>query len=521
MNALSEFQDDKNQELVDSLDGIDLSLDGYPTLQMAEADNSLIKIVIGPAGSAKTTWAIKSICTRSMLQEPARDGIRYTKWIFIRQTVKQLRANTLSSVRKTIGENLWPIVEHPVPKIHAHFPLPDGTWVDCIIDFLGMDAPNAMADLLGGEYTGAFLDEVSELPELAPSVALERTGRYPAGRYGRCSWRGVLGTTNGPKKSHWLYSWSQAPKPEWKELEERTGRNYFRLFRQPPALLRPKEKGGEWLPNPLAENVDKLTDGYNYYYMNFIAQGNDDRITAYVEGNFANLKAGKAVWDEFSRELHVIPRESVEIGPGAPLLLGADFGRTPVILLAICTANGTLIVIEEFMGENMAISTLLTNTALPTMKKKYRYNKIEYAYGDPAGDTGGQGTEDSPFSVLQNEGIPIEVPWGTSNQMFPRLEAVRKKLTTIGKDKKPQLLICDNCPMLIEACAETYVYEKKATAPGAPEEYSDAPTKTHTNWVSDLCDSLQYLCMGFDAAFSASKPNPHIKKNPKKRNRLI
>ena len=47
-------------------------------------------------------------------------------------------------------------------------------------------------------------------------------------------------------------------------MSERMGRPYFELFRQPPALLR--QPDGSWDPNPMAENIENLPGGYNYYY---------------------------------------------------------------------------------------------------------------------------------------------------------------------------------------------------------------------------------------------------------------
>ncbi len=47
-------------------------------------------------------------------------------------------------------------------------------------------------------------------------------------------------------------------------MSERMGRPYFELFRRPPALLR--QPDGTWDPNPMAENIEDLPGGYNYYY---------------------------------------------------------------------------------------------------------------------------------------------------------------------------------------------------------------------------------------------------------------
>ena len=65
---------------------------------------------------------------------------------------------------------------------------------------------------------------------------------------------------------------------EFKMMSERMGRPYFELFRQPPALLR--QPDGTWDPNPMAENIENLPGGYNYYYA--MLGGEEQKIKAYV-----------------------------------------------------------------------------------------------------------------------------------------------------------------------------------------------------------------------------------------------
>ena len=182
------------------------------------------------------------------------------------------------------------------------------------------------------------------------------------------TWSGMILTTNGPKKNHWLYDWYTRPKPEWRQYEEEMNRPYFELFRQPPALLRPAKPGDDWLPNPKAENIHNLKEGYGYYYK--MLGDDNDSIIAYVEGDFADLKSGKVVFPEFNYGLHRIDERDVEVPAGASIMMSFDFGRTPVCLVAICTEAGGLVVTDEIVGESMSIDTLYKGSVKPVIKQR-------------------------------------------------------------------------------------------------------------------------------------------------------
>ncbi|HFQ2795007.1 TPA: hypothetical protein ACHQHX_006045 [Pseudomonas aeruginosa] len=497
---------------------IDLNLDDYPTLRRAAASRANIRIAIGPAGSAKTTWCIKELMTRSILQPPGADGVRYTKWLVVRQTYQQLRSTTLESFRRILG-GMVHFREHPTPYGHSRFDLPDGTQVDVTFEFLSMDSPDSLAKLLGYEPTGAFLDEVSELSEMVIESVDGRCGRFPSGDKGEPAWVGVIGATNGPNKGHWLFQWSTTGKEEWEQYERETGRPYFELFQQPPALLRPEREGEPWLPNPDAENIQYLPDGYAYYFKQLGRP--EEHIKAYIEGQFSDLRTGKVVFTEFNYSLHRIPSSAVEVPRGAPLLLSFDFGRTPVCLIAIAAAHGRLIVIGEIVGEDISISGLYNEDIKPVLKQKYPDSKPKHAWGDPAGKDEGQAVDLSPFAVLRAEGIPIEADWPSGNRLEPRIEAVRRRLRTLARDGQPLLLITDACPLLLDAVASGYVYESVAGHQGV---YKEVPTKSHVNWVSDLADALEYLCLGFDTEYATTGKDERVKtssEQQKRRGRLI
>lgn len=445
--------------------------------------------------SAKTSYMAVELFRRACLQEPAADKVRYSRTLVGRNTYQVLKSATIPTFENMLGwlgeavtfkKGSFP------PTAHVRARLSDETYVHWDIEFVSFDTEDAVSKLLGYEPTNAMLDEISELPEELIDSVVRRLGRYPSGRKGKPTWVGLIGATNGPRKDHWLYQWSLGSRDkEFAKIEAATGRKQFELFRQPGGLIEKAE--GEWVPNPLAENIDNLPGGYGYYFN--MLSGDRQRVRAYVEGDFADIVTGKVVYPEFRRDTHVWVGGHEKLPTSLRLYLGFDFGRTPVCTIATATQSGKLIVIDEVMGEDISIDTLCTDFLFPVLRQKYPRSTIEGAWGDPAGNVETQALDVSPFDVLLKHGIPIEDPGG-NNKLQPRLEAVKQRLTRLDGEGRPAILITDNCKYIIEAIGSTYIYEK---VKGRNDTVRDVPTKSHEGWCSDLCDALSYLCMGYNA----------------------
>ena len=480
----------------------------YPTLHRMMLSDARVKFCIGAAGSGKTSGIIWMLLLQAMMQEPVSDGVRYSRALVARNTNSMLRSTTIPSFKTMVG-NLMTFRTGSFPMMaHARFDLNDGTKVHFDVEFLSFDDEKSQNKLLGCEPTFGFIDELSEFPESLVFAIDRRLGRYPSGRFGKASWVGLFGATNGPLKNHWLYKWYLGEKDaDFEMMSEQMGRPYFELFRQPPALLR--QNDGTWRPNPYAENIENLPGGYNYYFAMLGAE--EQKIKAYVEGDFADLVTGKVVYPEFKEERHVIP--PIRLPSGAPLHLAFDFGRTPVCLVCTSTAGGRLIVVDEIMGEDMSIETLIVEHVKPVLRKKYPHNLVESATADPAGLVEAQSVDVSPYDVLLRNGIPVESPG--SNKISVRLEAVKQKLTKLDRAGEPMLQITSNCKFLIEGIKYNYIYENVR---GRNDVVRDIPTKSHEGWVSDLCDALSYACMHHNLVSRVYTSNA---RSSKKRARFI
>lgn len=463
--------------------GFDFNM--YPTLHRMALSDARIKLALGPAGSAKTSGIIWQILIAAIQQKPASDGVRYSRCLVVRNTYQMLKSTTIPSFKTMLG-NLMTFRLGGFPLLgHLRCHLNDGTEVHLDVEFVAVDSEAAQNKLLGAEPTFAFVDEISEIPEHLIYAIDRRLGRYPSGRFGKASWVGMWCATNGPLKNHWLYEWYMGKKDkEFSEISKRIGRPYMEVFKQPPALI--EQPDGRFLPNPQAENIENLPNGYGYYYSMLGAER--EKINAYVLGDFSDLRTGKVVFPEFTEDRHVIPQ--FNLPSGAPLYLSFDFGRTPVCIIATMTSGGRLVIVDEIMGEDMSIDTLMSEHVKPVLRQKYSTNPVAGATADPSGVVEAQSVDVSPFDVLMNHGVPVESP-GT-NKLQPRLEAVKQYLTKLDKTGQPQLQITSNCKYLIDALKYTYVFE---SVRGKNDVVRDTPTKTHEGWASDLADATAYLCL--------------------------
>ena len=475
-------------------------LDRYPTFQKVVQSNALVDLIKGPAGSAKTSFAIMRLLMIALQQEPSPfDNTRYTRVLVVRNTYSLLKSNTIPSIKNMLGP-IIKLTESSQPSGSIKATLSDGTKLDMEWQFLALDSVDAQDKLLGAEPTYVLCDELNMMPESVIFSLMRRLGRYPSSTKGAVTKTGIIGVFNGPVKGSWLHRWWLGERDnEFRKIASEMskylpanmhlGDSLVNFFSQPPGLLRPATPDGEWLPNPLAENIHNLAQGYAYYYA-MLADPDPAKIQSYVEGEFADVKHGKVVFPEFHRDVHTFPKDSIDTNQARQYYLAFDFGRTPVCIVAYLAPDGSLIVLDEFMGEDMSVDTLYRDIVLPALKQRYQYAVCAGAWGDPAGAVLGQNLDLSPFDVLRNAGVPIALPT-RNNKLEPRLQAVRQFMSVLGMNGKPRLRIRDNCKFLIQALAADYIYENKSGG-----GVRDEPTKSHVGWVSDLADALQYMCLG-------------------------
>ena len=479
------------------MSGVEFDFDQYPTLLGVLRSEALFDATVGPAGSAKTSGIIAMLLVEAMTQTPFMGdpaypgGVRETRTIVARQSYQQLTKATVGSLRNVLGV-VGSFTDGKPPTGLVEFPLPDGTTVRWEFLFQALDSDSAEGDLRGMEASNALIDELSEIEDPAlVQLLISRLGRYPSKLRGGCRNRRALGATNGPKEGHWLHRWAMGEKTsEFDAIAKQMGgRPYFRLHRQPPALLRPGTPGEEWKPNPLAENITNLPDGYGYYFA--MLGMSEPQIQAFVEGEFARLQTGKRVITAFNPKMHVIPREVFDrVWRAGNLMVSFDFGRTPVVLVVVERADGGLVVIDSLMDADTSFDAFLHTKVFPHVRQTYPNSRLIGGTADPSGADESAATSTSPFEIAQAAGLVLEYPGGTRvDRLQPRLEATQQRLQRLSPEGVPMIQITDNNKLLIDALERTYVWR---VAPG--QSVTESPTKSHALWCSDLADAFQYLC---------------------------
>jgi hypothetical protein len=424
--------------------------DRYPTISAFHKSRAYIKGLRACAGSGKTYAAVWDMFLRSMEQEPNHKGERNVRWLVCRNTYPLLLSATIPTVKNALGaimkEPYGKVTMSPPPGGKVTLPLPDGTILNIEMFFRSFDSENSATNALGVEFTFVLIDEISEFGEQLVLDILRRCGRFPSGDSGTPTYFGMYYALNGPNESHWMNSWESGEKAElFAELQELIPHDkFFDPFVQPPALIPPPDwedrpiVAAEWAPNPAAENIENLKGGYGYYYAQLTST--PDKIRAYVLGEYSPLVHGTRVIPSFRRDTHVVKAETLTYPTRTKFYLSFDFGRTPVCLVGCRMPNGRMIIVDECVGADMAVSTLWDEEIAPSLGDLSKGFEVEECTGDPAGATMGQATETSPYEVLWSRGVPIEEP-PCGNDIPARLEAAHMALTTLASDGKPMVLI--------------------------------------------------------------------------------
>lgn len=433
-----------------------------PTIQdFMRDDTHRIRVVVGPLGSGKTMGCIMELLRRACEQQP-HNGVRYTRWACIRNTLQQLRQTVMADTMQYLGSCAHYYTTDSTIQLRLR--LPDGTSVHSDWMLLPLDSKDDVRRLLSLQLSGAWINELREVPFEIIRPLLGRVGRYPSKALGGSSWRGIICDTN-PWDTDSLYHERMVlnPRPGWG------------LYHQPSGI------------GPDAENVDNLPDGY---YQDLMEDNDVDWATVHVESQWGTSNAGQAVFRKtFHAPTHVRDM-GVVVNPNKPVMVGLDFGRTPCAIIGQHDNYGRAILMKEVITEGMGLLQMVEEHLKPILLNPPFAGRRVFIVGDPAGRQRSQITEETPFDVLKSLGF-LAYPAST-NEINGRLLAVERLLraTVMGE---PALQISrTGCPTLIRALGNNYRFRRRRDG-----QYDDIPEKLHP-W-SDIADATQYFCLGTQA----------------------
>lgn len=440
---------------------------------------------MGPLGSGKTSECAQNVLILMTEQKPYKN-IRKSRWIAVRNTYSDLKMTTIKdwlSLFSDLGEFKKGGSEPPHQVLN--FKLSDGTIVESEMIFVALDRPESVKKLKGTQVTGFWLNEACELAKEVVDDADFRAGRYPAPWEGGASWYGIIGDTNAPDTDSWYHEYAEVSKPEG-----------WVFFRQPGGLMREmrvlddgrQEWTGRWIPNPLAENVLNLPQGY-------YERGHSGKSYPYISNRLANeygqVFKGKPIYEEqWNSLIHV--DDKIEFIEGRPLVIGLDFGLTPSAIIGQESVKGRVLILDECVSQGKGINQFANEDLLPLLNEKYRGASEIIYIGDPAGDQREQSDENTVFKELQLMGI--DALTANSNDPLIRWEAVRWYLQQL-RDGKPAWAVHPRAKVLIGGFEGGYQFGFNAIQ-------NDKALK---NKYSHPHDAAQYLAMYFRGLFLAPK----------------
>lgn len=447
-----------------------LVYDAPPTCAQFMKSPAFGRLIAGPVGSGKTTSCLFELFKEACQQEPAPDGLRYSRFAILRQTLSQLKMTVLKDIMTWLPQ----VASYKVSENTIYVEAGDvrSEWI-----LIPLEDVEDQRRLLSMQLTSAWVSEGIEISlGLIPAIA-GRCGRYPSAAQGGCSRFGIIIDTNMPAEgSEWHKFMTDEKPPDWE------------IFIQPGGLEETAENL-EWLTQTaetLKLKVDdpiRLAQGRKYYER--LSRSNSpDWVKRYVHAQFGDDPSGTAVYREsFKTAFHVV--DGLEPVAGHLLIVGQDFGRDPCSIICQVDHRGRLLILEEVMAEDIGLELHIQRSLRPALTQQRYMGRAVAIIGDPAGMSKDSIYEETSYDVLKREGFAA-FPAPT-NDIDPRIRAIESWLLRQIDGKGALLIDRKRCPKTIRALAGGYRYAKTKQGLRKP-----LPNK---NEYSHIIDALQYACL--------------------------
>lgn len=469
-----------------------------PTGAAFMKSNARIRILAGPVGSGKTVTCVWDLFKRACEQSPAQDGLRYTRFAIVRQTLQQLKMTVLKDILEWLG----PVADYKVSDSTIRITAGDvrSEWI-----MIPLENPEDQKRLLSSQLTGVWMSEAIEMDIGLVGPILGRCGRYPAGARGNCTWHGMVADTNMPSEGS-----------EWHKLMELQRPPTWHVFVQPGGM----EPDAENLANlrqtdatrALPEDDPVRQAQGRQYYIDLVNGGHsEDFLKRYVHAQYGDDPSGQAVFREsFKRSFHVV-KEIPEPVYGHPLLIGQDFGRDPCSIICQLDHKGRLLVLEEVLAEGIGLELHVERSLRPVLVQPRYMGRAVAVIGDPAGRSKDSISEETSFDALKRLGFSC-FPAPT-NDPDSRLRAVEAFLGA-QRDGGPAMVIDGTrCPKLVRALDGGYRFGKTKSGQRKP--------KPDKNEYSHIADALQYACLVAHGREYSELVGRHLMINARKPRKLV
>jgi hypothetical protein len=447
------------------------------------ASNNQVDYIQGPLGSGKTVALLLRGMRHAQEQKPSPiDGVRYTRWGIVRNTLPDLKRSTVKTWLELFPEHIYGrfnaapgFMQHVIKynDINAEF------------HFMSLDKIEDVRKLRSTEFTGVLFNELPFIPKELFDEAHSRL-RFPPERHGGPTWCGVLADGNAPDEDCWLAMMTgQVDLPPGlldDEVAQYHWPTAWGFFKQPPAVLDEFDQFGRfkgYAMNPKAENLRNLRTGY---YEQQLAGKSRAWIESRLMNRVALVVEGQPVWPMFRREFHVA-RDPLRPVEGHDVIVALDFGRVFPAALFAQEVNQRIFIQYEILGFNEPAS-MFAPRVQRFLTQHYPQFAVRFV-GDPKGADRGQQTDTSSYDIFKSHGMPVSPAPIKQNKIEERTEAVAYILNDNPRGHN-RLVISPLCRTLIVGMAGRYHLVRE----------EDGELRPKKDKYSNLCDALQYLCLG-------------------------
>ena len=440
--------------------------------------DKFISMIVGPVGSTKTTAGIYKIAYEARRVAACADGIRRSRYVWVRQTRQQLKDTSIPDFLKAFPEGPAGIYSRTDLKFLLKF-----DDVECEVLWRPLEDEKDIRQLLSLQLTGAIAEEFRELNPGIYDALQGRLGRYPDGSMvpNRPEWgndakgnpiQGCVDDFGKPADKLWMMS--NPPDAD----------SFFE-----GKISNPTDNMHVTIqPSGLSEEADWIHLLKSNYYENLAVGKSEEYINVYIRAKFGSSLSGKPVFSCFDRDTHVA-KEPVNFYPGTTLVIGVDAGLNPTAVITQQTHDGRMLVLDAITGNEGGMGALrfIREKLKPLLASKYPGMKVAVII-DPAAFQRAQSDERTVADMYKTEGLSTKS--APTNSIAARLGAGEKYLTRLVEGK-PALLIDQGATLVIQALGGKYRY--RTNTKGVTD---DSPEKSHP-W-SDVADAFTYACLHHD-----------------------
>jgi len=447
------------------------------------ASNNQVDYIQGPLGSGKTVALLLRAMRHAQEQKPSPiDNIRYSRWGIVRNTLPDLKRSTVKTWLELFPEHIYGRFNAAPGFMQHRIRYND---IDAEFHFMSLDKIEDVRKLRSTEFTGILFNE---LPFMAKEIFDEAHSRlrFPPERHGGPTWCGILADGNAPDEDSWLAMITgQVDLPPGLLADEIAQYHWpkaWGFYKQPPAVLEAFNARGElvgYTVNPATENLRNLRAGY---YDQQLAGKSRAWIESRLMNRVALVVEGQPVWPMFRREFHVA-REPLRPVDNHDVIVALDFGRVFPAALFAQEINQRLYVQYEMLGFNEPASVFAPKVQR-FLTQHYPDFNVRFV-GDPKGADKGQATEQSSYDIFRSHDMPVVPAPVKQNDIATRTEAVAYILNDNPRGHN-RLVISPLCRTLIVGMAGRYHLVRE----------DDGELRPKKDKYSNLCDALQYLCLG-------------------------